>query len=952
MRSRHLRSSALLVLFAAACATTPESKPEETNKAPLAKLLPEEKHLKELKQLTFGGENAEAYWSFDGQRLSFQAHGAGEACDRIYTMRVFDDPVTPKPVSTGLGATTCAHFFPEDTNLLYASTHLGGAECPAKPDMSQGYVWALYDTYDIFKAQADGSQLTQLTTTKGYDAEGTVCAKDGSIIFTSTRDGDIELYRMDRDGKNVKRLTFEPGYDGGAFFNRDCSKIVWRASRPKPGKELDDFKGLLAKGLVRPSKLELFVMNGDGSDARQVTYLDSASFAPFWVPGEDRIVFSSNYPNPRGREFDIWAINADGTGLEQITFAKGFDGFPMFSPNGEWLAFSSNRATAEGANDTNVFMAKWVKGPAPIDEKSGAQRIKADVTWLADAAREGRGVGTAGLEASGAYIEEAFKALKLEPYGDAAGSYRQKFQVVTGVKAGAATALTIGKDKVAADDFQPLGFSAPTAKVVKGKLVLAGYGLVEPELGFDDYKGIDVKGKIAVVRRFTPEHAALDTPEKQRRAGDLRRKAFVARERGAVALIVVDWPVLAPAPATPPPAPAPAPGAPVDPHAAPAGAPTLPQEARFPALQPEGTTGDAGLPVIIVKRKVLEKLFDKKPAQLSGELVVALDFTKAEAFNVLAKLPAKSATLPPLVIGAHYDHLGSGGINSLAPDRTEPHVGADDNASGVAAVLEIARKLSAQRDALKRDVVFVAFSGEESGVLGSAFLVGAKKELVAPGAAMLNLDMVGRLRGNTLTALGNETADEWKAILESACLKARVRCNMSGDGYGPSDQMSFYTAGVPVLHFFTGAHSDYHKPSDTADKLTYSGLEHVAEVVTEVALAVQDKPLTYQKVAAPAPRGDARSFNASLGTVPDYGGPPPGVKGVLLQDVRPGGGAEQGGMKRGDVIQKLGTHTIGSVEDLMFVLMSSKPGETVRAVVLREGKEVSLEVTFQEGRRR
>jgi Tol biopolymer transport system component len=955
----------LTVLFAAigaclsACATTQTGEKAESLKAPPARLWPEEKHLADLKQLTFGGENAEAYWSFDGTRLSYQAHGDGESCDRIFTLRVFDDPLTPKPVSTGLGATTCSHFLPSDTELIYASTHLGGAECPPKPDMSQGYVWALYDTYDIFRAQADGSRLTQLTTTKGYDAEGTVCSKDGSIVFTSVRDGDIELYRMDSDGKNVKRLTFEPGYDGGAFFNADCTKIVWRASRPKPGKELDEFHGLLAKGLVRPTKLELYVMNADGSDQRQITYLDSASFAPFWVPGEDRIVFSSNYPNPRGREFDIWAVNADGTGLERITSAPGFDGFPMFSPDGKWLAFSSNRATAEGRHDTNVFIARWVKGPPPPDA-SAAARIKADVSWLADAAREGRGIGSKGLEAAGEYLEEAFKGLKLEPYGDA-GSYREKFPVVTGVKAGAATSLTLGKEKLDAVDLQPLGFSAQGK--VKGPLVLVGYGLFEPELGFDDYKGLDVKGKVVVVRRFTPDHPMLDTPEKQRRAGDLRRKAFIAREKGAAALVVVDWPALAAGGgadphggAAPAPTGAPAAAAEKGTGAPKAGAVGLPAEARFPSLQPEGTTGDAGLPVVIVKRKALEKLWPtlEKPkgAAPVAELQVALELEKAEAFNVVARLPAKAASKPPLVIGAHYDHLGLGGVNSLAPDRSEPHLGADDNASGVAVLLELARKLSAAPDALKRDVVFAAFSAEETGVLGSAYLSSTRKELVAPGGAMLNLDMVGRMRGNTLTALGNESAEEWKDLIERACDAAKVRCSMSGDGYGPSDQMPFYTAGIPVLHFFTGAHSDYHKPSDSADKLTYSGAAQVAEVAAHVALALQDQALTYRKAAAPAPRGDARSFGASLGTVPDYGGPPNGLKGVLLQDVRPGGGAELGGMRRGDVLLRLGAHQIGSVEDLMFVLQSSKPGETVRAVVMREGKEVPLEVTFQEGRRR
>jgi Zn-dependent M28 family amino/carboxypeptidase/Tol biopolymer transport system component len=878
----------LLVL--AACATTQPAggpPPSAAPATPPAKLAPEEKHLKDLKQLSFGGENAEAYWSFDGTRLSLQAHKDGEQCDRIFTMRVFDDPPTPKPVSSGLGATTCSHFLPGDTEVIYASTHLASPQCPPRPDMSQGYVWALYDSYDIFRAQADGSNLRQLTHEKGYDAEGTVCARDGSIVFTSTRDGDIELYRMDADGKNVKRLTFEPGYDGGAFFNADCSKIVWRASRPKPGKELDDFRALLGKGLVRPTQLELYVMNADGSDQRQVTYLGSASFAPFWFPKQDRIIFASNYPDPRGREFDLWALNADGTGLERITYAKGFDGFPMFSPDGQWLAFSSNRATAEGRHDTNVFIARWVPGETPVDDP--AQKIKTDVEWLADPAREGRGLGTKGLEAAGAYLEERFKALGL-------ATERDPFQAVTALKVNPSTSLKIGKDVV--KDVVPMGFSAQGK--AKGALALAGWGIAD-----GDFK--DVKGKIAVVKRFTPPEVT-DTVE-QRKLGDLRHKAFLAREHGAVALLIYDD--------------------------------VEQNEAPLPSLQVEGTTGDAGIPVLVVKRAAMKNL------KTTAELNVTLDAEKTEAFNVVATFKAQGATLPPLIIGAHYDHLGYGGRDSLAPGTHAVHPGADDNASGTATVLEIARALT--QEPLKRDVIFIAFSGEEAGVLGSAHFVATHKDLLRIGAIMLNLDMVGRMRGNALDVLGTETADEWKGLVDAACARATVKCNESGDGYGPSDHTPFYTAGLPVLHFFTGAHSDYHKPSDTPEKLTYSGAARVAYVITELALALQDKTLTYKKLSA-TPRGDMRSFGASLGTVPDYGGPPNGIKGVLLQDVRPGGGADKGGLKRGDILIKLGTHAIGSVEDLMYVLQASKPGETVTAVVLREGKEVPLEVTFQEGR--
>ncbi len=922
----------VLCLLLAACATTPAAVPEKPKATPVKAA--EETHFGELSQLTFGGENAEAYWRFDGTGVSLQRRAGTDACDRIYTMPLFQNgaPIAePKPelFSSGKGATTCAHYLAFDQEVLYASTHLGADACPPKPDMSLGYVWALYDSYEIFKAKTDApATLTKLTDSPGYDAEATVCGKDGSIIFTSTRDDDIELYRMDKDGKNVKRLTNTPGYDGGAFFNRDCSKIVWRASRPKPGKELEDFQSLLKQGLVRPTRLELFVANADGSDARQVTYLNAASFAPFFFPNRDRIIFASNYGDPKGRDFDLWAVNSDGTALERITHTKGFDGFPMFSPDGQWLIFASNRMTAEGQSDTNLFLTKW-NDHEPKFEPAAASRILKDVIWLADPAREGRGVGTKGLDAAGTWLEERYKALGLEPLG-ADGSFRVPFEVTTKVTSGAGTTLKVAGKSIAPTDFTTLGWSSQGT--VKGAAVLAGHAIQDADLGLDDFKGLDVKGKIVIARRFVPENEKLSAPEAQRRAGDLRKKAFVVRTLGAKALIVVDSPIAVPSKEPKETAP----------------------EAALPSLRPEGT-GEAGIPVLVVKRSVFEAVWKNLEAKKSIDVAlgVELKVEKTQAFNVVGRIPAgKKAAPGSIVLGAHYDHLGMGGPNSLTPDRSEPHLGADDNASGTATLLEIAKTLWAARSELTRDVVIASFSGEEEGVLGSAALVKSKPSWLEGSTAMINLDMVGRLRENTLLVLGSDSAPEWVGLIGTACAAARVNCNASGDGYGPSDHLSFYTAGVPVLHLFTGAHGDYHKPSDTPAKLNAAGMAKVADVVAAIARASSNTTLTYKKMPAPAGPGDARSFNASLGTVPNYGGPPAGVKGVLLDDVRPGGGAEKAGMRRGDVIVKLGKLDVGSVEDLMFVLMQARPGETVTAVVLREGQRLELPTTFQEGRRR
>lgn len=756
------------VLLLVACAAPSSQPAQPSTSAQPPTLRPDEPHFAALSQLTERGENAEAYFSNDGRELILQAHEAvaqpDTGCDRIYRMPA--DGGAFVPVSSGEGATTCAYFLPGDQQVVYASTLSGGSACPPKPDHSQGYVWPLYASYEIYKANRDGTNVVRLTNSPGYDAEATVCKKDGSIVFTSARDGDLELYRMDADGNNVKRLTYAPGYDGGAFFNDDCTQLVWRASRPRPGPELDDFKRLLGMELVRPSKLELYTSRADGSDPTQLTYLNAASFGPYFYPSGKRIIFSSNYGDPKGREFDLWAINTDGTELERITTAPGFDGFPMFSPSGDRLVFASNRATAPGKHDTNVFMARWREGPVaavshPVVD--AAARAKALTAALASEATGGRGTGAPGYSS----------AVKL------------------------------------------------------------------------------------VVDELT---------------------AIAAQSGGR--------------------------------------------------LQPAFAT--AWVQPLTVKL---------------GEQTVATE-------NVAAVLRGAKPELAPLVVGAHLDHLGFGQKGSLDPDSKAAHLGADDNASGVAALLLVARSLSGRETRLDRDVYFVAFAAEELGVLGSSHFV---KNLPAPHKsvfAMLNMDMVGRLRMNTLDVLGAESASEWPALVQQHCEALKLGCKTTGDGYGPSDQTPFYAAGAPVLHFFTGAHTDYHRPSDSADKLNYAGLARIAELVGRVAeqAARADTLLSYQKTTrshAPQLTSGGRSSGVALGTIPDYGGPPPGVSGVLIAGVRAESAAEKAGVQRGDVLQALGAHPVRTMEEFMAALMAHKPGDKVKLVVLRDGKQVSLDATLE-----
>lgn len=327
---------------------------------------PQEKHLKNVRQLTFGGDNAEAYWSFNSKMLAFQSNNSawGLKCDQIFYTPVSKVDLRkkkPQVISTGLGRTTCAYFMPGDKSILYASTHLGGNDCPKEPERVPGgkYLWPIYDTYDIFVSNLKGKIIKQLTNTPGYDAEATVSPKGDKIVFTSTRNGDLDLYTMNLDGSEVKQVTNELGYDGGAFFSPDGKKLVFRASRPKTEEDKKEYLEYLKQGLVAPTSMEIFVCNVDGSDLRQVTTLGKANWAPFYHPEGKKIIFSSNHHGQRGFQFNMFMINEDGTGLEQITYDGVFDSFPMFSPDGKKLVFSSNRFNG-GNRNTNLFIAEWV----------------------------------------------------------------------------------------------------------------------------------------------------------------------------------------------------------------------------------------------------------------------------------------------------------------------------------------------------------------------------------------------------------------------------------------------------------------------------------------------------------------------------------------------------------------------------------------------------------------
>jgi hypothetical protein len=854
----------------ASCAEEPPPQPPPPP-PPVAAVQPDEGHLSDMVQVTHGGDNGVARWSWASDALLLRTRKSPQACGHIVRVQ----PSAEHPERAAVVDGESAAFLPGDHDVVYAAS----PACAKRKDEARGEKDGILldPDMDLFAAGADGSSPRKLTDSPGYDGEPGVCGKDGSIVFTSMRDGDPDVYRMNADGSNVRRLTATPGYDGEATFDADCTHVLWRASRPRPS-EAEDYKKLIARNLVPAGPSELWIANADGTEAREITYLDAPAWSPAWLGTQGRIVFASRWSASAPHEVDLWAVDANGTNLERITTAPGPDAWPAVSPDGKWIAFSSARATLPLEHDVDVVVAHWVGAWEHVEIRP-ADHVMGDAAWLADPAREGRGLGTKGLDDSGAYVERSFKSFGVLPAGD--DDYRQTFDVTQTVN-GVATFGPVGAP-VEPASVRALGFSS-SASVLAPLVYVAGD---------DEFGRIDVKGKIAVVR------AAAH--------GSLRHEAWLAHDRGASGLVVVS-------------------------------------EGALSDPVPES---DEGIPAAVVANKAIGPLLSGlvRGQRPLAKLAVTLAPETTEAFNVVGRWPAtvpSAQRLPGVVvIGAHYDHIG------------EKSPGADDNASGTAVLLQIARALSEEKPVLRRDLVLVAFSGEEQGAAGAYAFVRHPPEgvLTKDIVAMINLDMVGRMRDDTLQVFGADTAAQWPDLLAGACDAARINCaRATGGGFGATDQAPFHEAGVPVLHLFTGVHGDYGKPTDTVDKLNAAGMAQVAIAAEHLARDVTDlEHIDARRTVAPI-ESDVRAFGTTLGTYPDPKGPPKGQTGMLLSGVRPGGPADKAGLRGGDVVTRLGGHVIGGVEDVMFVLTGAKPGQHVSVVVLRSGKEITADVVLEEAR--
>jgi Tol biopolymer transport system component len=967
----------------------------------------EGRFLSHTRQLIFEGKRSgEGYFSPDGKSLIFQSEREpGNPFYQIYALDL--ESGDSHRVSPGTGKTTCAFFRPGSSDVIFASTHLDpDSVAKQKAELEfratgkeRRYAWDYDEHMDIFLARRNGSNVRRLTQAVGYDAEASFSPDGKLIVFCSLRSayptnklsaveakqlatdpswfGEIHL--MNADGSKVRQLTRTPGYDGGPFFSPDGKRIVWR--RFTESGETSD----------------VFTMKLDGSDERRLTEFGAMSWAPYFHPSGGYLIFTANkfgFGN-----FELFLVDAEGTREPvRVTITDGFDGLPVFSPDGTKLAWTSGRTPDA---KPQIFLANWnhaaavsalkeaplrqtatslqsvaktseaPKRPqetrASVDGKRGLthhdSHFTPDITTndlgaiVADLASEelqGRLAGTRGAELAADYIAAQMKRIGLKPVGTNR-SFFQSYEFNAGALVltnanhlvvtpsdGSRVEFEVGKD------FRPLSFTANTE--IEGEVVFVGYGLSvpgKPGEGYDSYAGVNVSNKIALVLRYVPEQVDAKRRAELNRYAGIRYKAMHARERGAKGVLFVTGP-------------------------------TSPNAGELLKLSPDSSIAGSGLAVASISSNVVATLLAGSGKDL-GKLQAALDQENPHAEtslaltnvrvrlatgiehvrktdrNVLGMIPpanpASAAGLAEYVmVGAHYDHLGRGEAGAMNRRGEEGliHYGADDNASGVATLLELAEALAAERKqtpaAFPRGLIFAAWAGEELGLLGSSWFAEHAPVPLTNIVAYLNFDMVGRLRENKLTLQGVGSSPAWPKLIEKRNVAAGFQVTLQDDPYLPTDTTAFYPKGIPVLAFFTGGHDEYHRPTDKPDTLNYEGTEQIARFARGILVDLQkaERPGYAQVARKDAGSGSRESLRAYLGTIPDYATE---VQGVKLSGVRAGGPADKAGLKGGDVIVEFGGSKIVNIYDYTYAMDAVKIGQPVNVVVLRNGERVSVNVT-------
>jgi hypothetical protein len=796
---------------------------------------------------------------------------------------------------------------------------------------------------------------------------------------------------MDQDGSNTRRLTDSPGYDGGPFFSPDGQRIIWRHFNEE---------GTVA---------DVYTMNRDGSDRKRLTDFGAMSWAPYFHPSGLYAIFTANklgFGN-----FELYLVDAAGQKEPvRVTQTDGFDGLPVFSPDGRKLCWTSAR-TADG--QSQLFLAGWnhdvalaALAAAPARPTSSAQlsesHVHADgknpgeshggskasatgagprgagssrpsmqltaaittndlithVRYLASPALEGRGTGTAGAAEAADYIAGLFKSAGLRPL-PGMDSYYQPFEFNAGVRVptNANQLAVVNPEGTATDwklnqDFRPLAFSADAE--VEGEVVFVGYGLSVPGKtgeGYDAYAGVDLTNKIALAFRYVPEEVEPKRRAELNRYAGLRYKSMQAREHGARAILFVTGP-------------------------------NSPNAGELAGLNFDSASAGSGIAALSVTTNVaaallagsgkdlrgLQSALDKEnPHAESGfvlpkvkvRLRATVEHLKKTDRNVIGLLPAMGSDLERkngraeyVLVGAHYDHLGHGESGNAMERKGEEHQihpGADDNASGTAAVLELAGALGLFRatsngaGAFSRGVIFALWSGEEIGLIGSSHFAEHPGVSLSNVVAYVNFDMVGRLRENKLNLQGIGSSSAWRKLIERRNVAAGFNVVLQEDPYLPTDVTAFYPKNVPVLNFFTGGHDDYHRPTDTPETLNYDGLERITIMARALVLDLAgklDRP-AYLAVARSSSGGSRENLRAYLGTIPDYATE---VAGVKISGVRAGAPADKAGLKGGDIIVEFGGQKIANIYDYTYAMDAVKIGQPVAVIVLRGGQRITLSV--------
>jgi len=1022
----------LVAALALGCATRPVAETASEHATPV-----ESRFYTGAHPLTLAGRRSgEGYFDASGRELVFQSEREpGNPFYQIYRMDL--ETGETRRVSPGVGKTTCGWIHPDGVRTLFSSTHLGpesearqAEELEARrKGETRRYSWDYDPAYDLFVAEADAT-FSPLTPAWGYDAEGSFSPDGRYVAFASNRHAFaealapaererlaenpqhfIDLYLLDTTTGETRRLTTSAGYDGGPFFSPDGERVVWRRFSEDG------------------ARAEIHTIRLDGTDERVLTRLGVMSWAPFYHPSGDYLVFNTNlhgYAN-----FELYLVDAEGRADPvRVTDREGFDALASFSPDGRQLVWTSNRTPSGGSQ---LFRADWDDAAArralglpptaadalarPVTSPAiTAQDLTAHVAALTDPRTEGRRAGSPGERLAADYLARAFAAAGLRPAGDD-GGFLHAFSFTAGVSLGEANALTLTRgaddpsgvggapdaldalDSLAPDahatrfvldhDWRPLAFSR-TGPIAPSGVVFVGYGLVAPEAegepAVDDYGDLDVRDRWVVVFRDLPGGLSDARRDQLRRHTGARYKAMTARDRGARGLLFVSGPAgrfrheLAPlrfdaslagtsvaaislsdtaaerllegtgldlatlqaaaaarvrAPAATPSAHAP----PTHAHAR-AGLAHATQDGTHASAR-EAHGGASPLPLSL------------EGVTLAAE--VDLRTERAEGVNVLGRLQLGAApSAQTIVLGAHYDHLGRGEGSSSLADASESgqiHAGADDNASGTALLIELAEALAArQREGFElgaRDFLFAAWSGEELGLLGSDAWVAAHvnpHSNAAGPVAYLNFDMVGRLREDlVIHGLGSSPA--WAGLLEAAAAPVGLSIHPQQDSYVPTDATRFYQNGVPSLSAFTGVHSEYHTPRDTADLLDLEGTARIGALFLRVAEALgrAEAPPAYRTQTEPtAARGGGGGFRVFLGTIPDYARTD--VVGVLLSGVAPEGPAQKAGLRRGDRIVEADGRPIENLYDYTYALEAMTVGEPVVLVIERDGERLEQEV--------